>query len=105
MRSSEPANEKYEKVHGDFSNLVILAKSVLPGEVQLTFMHMSFRYKSLEESVAAFYLTGSLHSPSVVSIDVNIAFTMDGDKIRLPIAELLLCAADGKLASSKKQIY
>ena len=102
---SEPANKKYKKVHGDFSHLAILTKSVLPVKVQLTFTHVSFRNNSLGKSVAIFSLAGSLHSSYVVLIDVNIAFTMDGDKIRLPIAEVLLCAADGKLASSKTQVY
>ena len=36
MRTSEPANEKYKQSHSNFSNLVIITKSVLPGKVQLT---------------------------------------------------------------------
>ena len=105
MRTSELANEKYKKVHGNFTNLAILAKSVTPAKVQLTFMHTSFVNKSLGGSVATLALEGSIHSPSVVSIDVNIAFTVDGDNIRPPIAEVLLRAANGNLASSKKQGY
>ena len=34
---------------------------------------------------------------------IEIAFAADGDKIRLPIAEFLLCAAAGNLTRSKKQ--
>ena len=47
-------------------------------------------------------MEGSLNSPSIVSIDINIAFATDGDNIRLPITEVILCAATGNLASSKK---
>ena len=35
--------------------------------------------------------------------NIDIAFAADGKKIRLPIAEVLLCAATGNLAQSKKQ--
>ena len=51
----------------------------------------------------AFALEGSLDSPSIISIDFNIAFAMDGNKIRLPIADVLLHAAAGDLARSKKK--
>ena len=36
-------------------------------------------------------------------IDINIAFAADGNKICLPITEVLLCAAAGNLARPKKQ--
>ena len=49
-----------------------------------------------------FALAGDLSSPSVISFKIDIAFAADGDKIRLPIAEVLLCAAAGDLARSKK---
>ena len=74
-------------------------------EVQLTFSKASVGNKSLGESVASFPLTGSLDSPSAVSIDVMIAFSMDSNKIRLLIAEILLRASAGDLARSKKQRY
>ena len=105
MRTSELANKKYKKVHNDSPNLAILTKRAMSDEVQLTFAHVSFRNKSLGESVAAFALTGSLDSSSVVFIDVNITFAMDDEKICLPIVEVLLRASDGNLARSKKQDY
>ena len=67
----------------------------MPGEIQLTFGHMAVGNKSLGESVVA----------SVISFNINIAFAADGDKIRLPISEILLCSAAGNLGQSKKQIY
>ena len=87
----------------NFPNLAIITKSVTRGEVQLTFLHTSVGKKSLGESVAAFFMKGSLNSPSIVSINVNIAFAMDGDKIRLPIAEVLLLSVVGNLVRSKNQ--
>ena len=51
----------------------------------------------------AFALAGDLSSPSVISLKIDIDFAVDGDKICLPIAEVLLCAAAGNLARSKKQ--
>ena len=50
----------------------------------------------------AFTLAGDLSSPSVISFNIKIAFATDGEKIRLPIAEVLLRAAAGNLALSKK---
>ena len=41
--------------------------------------------------------------PSIVSIDINIAFAMDGNMILLLIAEIFLSAAAVNLARSKKQ--
>ena len=67
------------------------------------FVHASVGGKSLGRSVAAFVLAVSLDSSSVVSIDINITFTMDGNKIHLPITELLLRAATDNLVRSKKQ--
>ena len=46
----------------------------------------------------AFALSVSLDSPYIVLIDVNITFAMDRDKINLPIAEVLFCAAVDNLA-------
>ena len=51
----------------------------------------------------AFALAGDLSSPSVISLKIDIDFAVDGDKICLPIAEVLLCAAAGNLARSPKQ--
>ena len=36
-------------------------------------------------------------------MNADMAFSIDGDKIQLPITEVLLHAASGNLASSKKQ--
>ena len=66
-------------------------KSSMPGEVQLTFVHAVFGNKSLEESVQAFTLVGNLGSPSIIFFNLEIAFATDGEKISLPIAEVLLC--------------
>ena len=51
----------------------------------------------------AFAFACNLGSPSVISFNIEIAFATDGEKIRLPIAEVLLCAAAGDIAQSKKQ--
>ena len=103
MRGSEPAFEKCKKVCDYFPIIAILTKSAMPGKVQLTFTHTSVGNKSLGESIAAFSLTGSLDSPSVVSTDINISFTTNGNKIHLLITEVLLCAAAGDLDRSKNQ--
>ena len=50
-----------------------------------------------------FALAGDLSSPSVISFNIEIAFVTDGENIHLLIAEVLLRAAAGDLARSKKQ--
>ena len=50
----------------------------------------------------AFSLAGDLSSLSVIAFNIEIAFATDSKKIRLPIAEVLLCAAASDLARSKK---
>ena len=52
----------------------------------------------------AFALAGDLSSPSVICLKIEIAFAVDSNKIRLPIAEVLLHAAAGNLMQSKKRI-
>ena len=103
MRVSEPAAEKYKRVCEDFPNLAILTKSATPGKIQLTFGHAAVGNKSLGEYVGAFALAGYLSSPSVISLKIEIDFAVDDDKIRLLIAEVLLCAAAGNLAHLNKQ--
>ena len=103
MRASDPATEKFKRVCEDFPNLNILTKSATLGETQLTFGHTAVGNNSLGESVVAFTLAGNLSSPSVISLKIKISFAPDGDKIHLPIAEVLLRAAAGDLARSKKQ--
>ena len=103
MRASEPAEEKFKIVCEDFPNLAVLTNSDTPGEIQLTFGHTAVGNKSLGEYVVAFALAGDLRSPSVISFKIKITFAADGDKIRLLIEEVLLRAAVGDLARSKKQ--
>ena len=105
MCASELAVEKYKKVCEDFPYLAILTKSSIPGETQLTFGYAIVGKKSLGESVLAFALTGDLRSPTVVSIKVDIDFSVDVNKICLPVAEVLLCASASNLTHSKKQLY
>ena len=100
--ASEPATEKYKKVCEDFPNLGILTKIFTPGEVQLTFGHSIVGNKSLGESIHAFALAGNLGSPPVISFNLEITFAPEGEKIGLPITEVLLCAAAGDLARLKK---
>ena len=103
MRTSKPAAEKFKRLCENFPNLAILTKSSMPGELQLTFGHAAVGNKSLGESVVAFALAGDIISPPMISFKIEIAFAADGDKIRLPIAEVLPCTSGGNLARSKKQ--
>ena len=105
MRASEPASKNYKKVCEDFPNFAIMTKSATPGEFQLTFGHATVGNNSLGGSVVGFALAGDLSLPSTVYINMDIAFATDGDKIRLPIAEVLLRAAASNLARLKKQQY
>ena len=86
MHASKPSAENYNKVFDYFHNLALLTKSSTPGEFQLTLVHATVGNKSLGGSVVAFALAGDLSSPSVVSLNIDIAFSADVDKIRLPIA-------------------
>ena len=103
MRASVLATEKLKNVCENFPNPAILTKSSTPGEVQLTFVHSTVGNKSLRESLQDFALTGDLGSPSVISFNLEIAFSPEGEKIRLPIMEVLLRAAAGDLARLKNQ--
>ena len=103
MRASEPAAEKYKRVCEDFPNLAILTKSATLGKIQLLFGHTAVGNKSLGKYVVAFALADDLSSPYVISFKIEITFAEDGNKIHLPIAEVILCAAAGDLARSKKQ--
>ena len=105
MRTSDPDIKNYKKVRNNLPNIAIPTKNAIPGEVQLTFTNTSVGKKSLRESVAEFALAGSIDSPSVVSIDINIAFTINGKKIRHPIPEVLLHAAAGDLMRLNNQRY
>ena len=101
MRASDQAAEKNKRVCKDFPNLTILTKRATPGKIQLTFGQAEVGNKSLGESVVAFALAGDLSSTSVISLNIEIAFAADGNKIRLLIAKVLLGAAAGDLACSK----
>ena len=103
MCMSKPSSTKLKRVCKDLKNTAILTKSTTPGKPELTFVHTSVCNKSLGESVTAFTLAGLLKAPKVVSIDADIAFVNAGDKIRIPITELILCAASGNLVRLKKQ--
>ena len=71
----------------------------------MMFDHASVGKTFLGESITAFSLARSLDSPTVVLLDTNVALAIVGDKIRLPISEVLLYAASGDLSRSKKQRY
>ena len=103
IRASEPDANKYKNICEDSPNLGILTKSHMPGEIQLTFSHAAVGNKSLGESVVAFTLAGGLGSPSVIFFNLEIVLSTNGEKIRLPNAEVLLRTAAGDLARSKKQ--
>ena len=103
MRLIKPSAKKFKRVYEDFPNLAILTKSATPGKIELTFIQTAVLNKSLGESVVAFVLAVNLSSPSVIHLEIKIAFCADRDKIRLPIAGVLLRATFGVLARSKKQ--
>ena len=103
MRESEPTNKKLKRVWEYFPNIIILTKSITLGKVQLTFVHASVGNRSIGRSVTVCDLAGSLNSPYDVPINSNIAFSITGYKICLPIAEVLLHISVIDLARSKKQ--
>ena len=103
MRTSDPDGEKFKHICKYFPNMAILTKIATPGDVQLTFSHMSFGNKYLKESITAFALAVSLEAPKVASISVDITFAISGNKIRIPVTEVLLCAAVGNLARLKNR--
>ena len=98
-------DRKVKRVSTDFPNLAILTKSATPGEIQATYVHVSFGNKSLGETVTAFALSGSLEAPTVVLIDIERALAGDGEKIRLPATEVLLYTATSELSKLKKLWY
>ena len=102
MHTSDPANKKFKDVCEYFPNLAIPTKSSMPSNAQLTFANLSIGKKSLGGSVTTFAPEGSLNLFTSVSINSDIASSMAGDKIRLPIAEVIFRAADGDLVGSKK---
>ena len=78
MCSDEPVGIKVKRVCADLPNIALLANSATPGEIQVTFGHLSIRNKSIEETVSDFTIAGSLESPMVVSIDTEHAFVGSG---------------------------
>ena len=62
-----------------------------------------FETSTWENLLWLFPLAGELGSHSVISFNPKIAFATDRKKICLPIAEVVLRAAAGDLAQSKKQ--
>ena len=103
IQASKPATEKFKDICTNFPNLALLTISSTPGEIQITFGHSMVRNKSLGEILQAFALAGDLASPSVISFNLEIAFSPEGEKIRLPIMEGLLCDAPSNLKGTKKQ--
>ena len=105
MRTRKPAGNKFKHGCEDSPNLVILTKSATSGNVQMMFAHASVSNKSLGKYITAFALAVSLEALKVVSINIDIAFAIAGDNIRIPVNEVLLRAAIGDLTWSKRQRY
>ena len=101
MRSDEPNGTKFKHVHADSTNIALLTKRATPGNIQVTFDHAPVGNKYFGETVTAFDITLSLESPVVVSINTKRAFDSAGEHIRLPVTEVLLCAAVGNIARLK----
>ena len=78
MCSDEPVGTNVKRVCADLPNIALLTNIATPGEIQVTFGHTYIGKKSLDETVSAFALTGSLESPMVVSIDTEHAFVGSG---------------------------
>ena len=98
MHVVRPSAKNYKKVCEDLPDLAMLTKSTTPGKVQLMFGQATIGNKSLGEPIVAFALAGDLISTSVFPLKIDINFAADGDKISLPITEVLLRAAVGDLA-------
>ena len=81
---------------------MILTKSAIPGEVKITFSHTDIWNNYLGKNVNIFSLAVFSKSPTVVSVDAKHAYASTGDKIRLPITEVILCASIRDLAHLKK---
>ena len=95
---SEPDSKKYKKVCRNLPNLAILSKSATSGEFQVNVSHVNIRKKSLGKNFTVFSLNGSPELLKFASINNEHAFDMSGDKICLPITDVLLCADVGNLA-------
>ena len=85
--------------------MAVLTKNTMPGDIQLIFAHVSVSNKSLGEAFAALGLVVSFKSPTMVSIEVERAFSVYGENIRLPMIEVLLHATVGDLAKFKNIRY
>ena len=84
MHSYEPDGSKFKQVCMDLLNMAVLTKSATPGDIQVTHTHMSVGNNPLGKTVTACVLTESIEATTVVLIDIERAFTGDGEKIRLP---------------------
>ena len=98
MRSEETSGRKFKPVCTDFPNMTVLAKSATYGDIQVKYVHAFVGNKYLGKTITAFALVGSLEAPTVVSIDIERAFSGNGENIQLPTTEVLLRAAAGDLA-------
>ena len=106
MRMRKPARENFKHICKYFPDLNILAKSATPGDAQLTLTHTSVGKNPLGGSVTAFALVILIEATTAVSINIDIAFTIAGNKIRIPITKLILRTAVGtvgNLAKSKNR--
>ena len=97
MRSDRPSGSKFKRISTYFPNLSILTKSATHGDIQAMYVNVSVGNKYLGKTITAFALAGSLEAPTVVSIDIECAFSSNGKKIRLLTTEVLLHAAADKL--------
>ena len=102
MRSDESAGTKFKRVCTDSLHLTLLTKTATPGEMQVTFGYTSVGNNSLEETVTAFALVGSLEYLVVASIDAKRDFTSANKKSRLPVTEFLLHDTNITLMGSMK---
>ena len=105
MCSDELVGAKFKRVCVYFLILALLTKSAIPGNIQVTYGHMSVGKNALEETINNFALTGSLESLTFVSIDSKRAFAISGKNIRLPVKVVLLRASVGNLVRSRNLMY
>ena len=93
---------KFKCICVDFSNLEILTKRTIAGEIQMTFAQMVFWNKYLRGTVTIFTLSDSPESLMLVSLSINRAFKRSVKNICLPTMEVILHAAVWNLEFSKK---
>ena len=105
MHSDKPARTKFKGVCVNFPNIALLAKSAMPGNIQVTFGHVSVGNKPLGQTVTIFFLVGYLKSLTVVYIGAERVFSRSIEKICLSVTEVLLHVAFGDFTRSKNMRY